>query len=137
MPTNRTDVIDDTIPPKITLPGSETAIGNCGVRTDEPGALVGDIGYELNPKYWGRGYATEAARAMLAFGFDTLGLHRVWAECVAGNLASRRVLEKLGMTLEGRLRENKHIDGRWHDTLIYAILEHEHHSHPDGEIYEP
>ena len=109
----------------ITLPGSGTLIGNCGVRLDRPGAPVGDIGYELNPEYWGRGYATEAARAMLAFGFEELGLHRVWAECVADNVGSRRVLEKLGMTLEGRLRENQSIDGRWHDTLIYAILEQE------------
>jgi len=109
----------------IMLPHNDTLVGNCGVRLDEPGALVGDLGYELNPAHWGQGYATEAARAMLAFGFDTLGLHRVWAECVADNVASRRVLEKLGMILEGRLRENQYIDDRWHDTLIYAVLEQE------------
>jgi ribosomal-protein-alanine N-acetyltransferase len=72
-------------------------IGNCGVRLAAPGARVADIGYELAPDEWGHGYATEAARAIVAFGFDTLGLHRIAASCVADNAASAHVLEKLGL----------------------------------------
>jgi len=53
----------------------------------------------------GHGYATEAARAIVAFGFDTLGLHRIAATCVADNAASAHVLEKIGFRREGRLRE--------------------------------
>lgn len=105
-------------------------IGNVGIRLRslgrrQPEARQADIGYELNPRYWGKGYATEAARAAVDFGFATLQVHRIWAECLAENRASARVLEKLGMRLEGRLREDDYFKGRWWDTLIYAILEDE------------
>ncbi|HEY8600477.1 MAG TPA: GNAT family protein [Thermomicrobiales bacterium] len=100
-------------------------IGNCGIRLAAPGARVGDIGYELAPDRWGRGYATEAAGAILAFGFTELGLHRVWASCVADNAASAHVLMKLGLRREAHLREVAHYKGRWWDEQIYAILEDE------------
>ncbi len=108
----------------VTLRGDGRLIGNCGVRTD-PGRREGDIGYELDPRHWGRGYATEAARAILAFGFAELRLHRVWASCVAENAGSARVLEKLGMRREGHFREHEWMQGRWWDTFLYAILDHE------------
>jgi len=112
----------------VCLAGSGMLIGNAGVRLGglgprEPEARQGDLGYEIAPAYWGQGYATEAARAMLDFGFDSLRLHRIWARCLAENAASQRVLEKLGMRLEGRLRQDEYFKGRWWDTLIYAILE--------------
>lgn len=100
-------------------------IGNCGIRMNSPESLQADIGYELSPDYWGQGYATEAARAVVEFGFTKLKVHRIWANCVADNTRSRRVLEKLGMHQEERLRENEFYKGRWWDTLIYAILEDE------------
>ena len=109
----------------ITLRGQERLIGNCGIRMRSPGAHEADIGYEFDSRYWGRGYATEAARAMLTLGFGTLGLHRIWAHCIAENVASARVLEKIGMRREGRLRENEWMKGRWWDTLVYAILDYE------------
>ena len=109
----------------ITLRADGRLIGNCGVRKRSPEAREADIGYELDPGHWGRGYATEAAGAMLAWGFDELGLHRVAADCVAENVASARVLEKLGMRREGRLRDHKWMKGRWWDTLLYAVLDHE------------
>ena len=71
------------------------------------------MGYELAPRYWGCGYATEAAAALLAFGFRELKLHRVWAQCIAENTASAHVLEKIGMRQEGRLREQERMQGRW------------------------
>ncbi len=100
-------------------------IGNCGLRVNDPGRREANIGYELNLRVWGNGYATEAARAMVRFGFAELGLHRVWAECVADNTASVSVLDKLGMRREARFREHRWAKGRWWDTLIYAILDHE------------
>ena len=109
----------------ITLADTGELLGNCGIRRPEPGAEQAELGYELAPKHWGRGYASEAARAMLGFAFHELGLHRVWGECIAENAASRRVLENLGMSLEGRLRENRWMKGRWWDTLIYGILAQE------------
>lgn len=110
----------------ITLPAENgRLIGNCGIRLEAPGAWEADIGYELDPRYWGRGYATEAARAMLNFGFTELGVHRISAFCIAENVGSAHVLEKIGMQREGRLRENEWMKGRWWDTLVYGILEPE------------
>jgi RimJ/RimL family protein N-acetyltransferase len=100
-------------------------IGQAGLQlTDrEPGEA--ELMYALNRRYWGLGYATEAARALLDFGFAELKLHRIWAKCVAENLASTRVLEKLEMRQEGRLREKRRLHGRWWDELWYGMLEHE------------
>ncbi len=106
----------------VTLKSSGELIGNCGIRKDFSESSSADIGYELSPEYWGKGYATEAANAIVRFGFIKLRLHRIWATCVAENTASAHVLEKLGMRPEGRLRENERFKGRWWDTLIYAIL---------------
>lgn len=100
-------------------------IGNCGIRKDSAGAPEADIGYELAPEHWGRGYATEAVRAILRFGFEHLGVHRISAWCLAENAASARVLEKAGLQREGCLRDKEHFKGRYWDTLQYAILEDE------------
>ena len=109
----------------ITLRAGGGLIGSCGIRKETATAQQADLGYEIAPSHWGHGYATEAARAVLAFGFQDLRLHRVWASCVAENTASARVLEKLGMRQEGRLRENRWMKGRWWDTLVYGILQRE------------
>ena len=106
-------------------PEAGRLIGNCGVRVDDPANRQGNIGYELNPDYWGRGYGSEAARAVLDHGFGALGLHRVWAQCIADNTASAHVLEKLGMRREAHFRERSQFKGRWWDELIYAIVEDE------------
>jgi ribosomal-protein-alanine N-acetyltransferase len=110
-----------------TLRTTGQLIGNCGIRLASAGARQGDIGYELDPAFWGQGYATEAARAMVGFGFAELRLHRIWSWCIADNKGSAHVLEKLGLRLEGRLRQNEYFKGRWWDTLMYAILEDEWH----------
>jgi RimJ/RimL family protein N-acetyltransferase len=109
----------------IVLPVEGRLIGNCGIRMRSSYAMDADIGYELDSRYWGNGYATETAHAVLAFGFAELRVHRIWAHCVAENVASAHVLEKIGMQREGRLRENEWMKGRWWDTLLYAILEQE------------
>ena len=104
---------------------SSQLIGNCGVRINDADLREANIGYELASHYWGKGYATEAAGGILRFGFADLGLHRIWAETIAENVGSARVLEKLGMRLEAREREKEWIKDRWHDRLIFAILDHE------------
>lgn len=109
----------------VTLKPEGVLIGNCGIRRSSADQTTADLGYELDPKYWGRGYASEAAEAMVSFGFSRLGLHRIEATCVADNLGSIRILEKLGMRLEGRLRERDFYKGRWWDTLSYGILAQE------------
>ena len=109
----------------VVLKSSHQLIGNCGVRMASADAHQADIGFELSSQHWGHGYGTEAARAMVHFGFMERHLHRIWSRCIADNVGSVRVLEKLGMQLEGRLRENEYFKGRWWDTLLFAILDFE------------
>ena len=109
----------------ITLKSTGELIGNCGVRRDSPEAREADMGYELDSNYWGNGYATEAARAVLDFGFSHMKVERVSAWCLADNVGSARVLEKIGMDVERRMREHQYFKGRWWDTLCYAILREE------------
>src|SRR5262249_55130417 len=73
----------------------------------------------------GNGYATEAATEIIRFSFEELGLHRIWSWCVAENLGSARVLEKVGMRQERQLREKEFYKGRWWDHRLFAILDHE------------
>ncbi|WP_310717859.1 GNAT family N-acetyltransferase [Streptomyces lydicus] len=108
----------------------------------ETGTLVGDvtfvltsrehrqggIGYVFDPAHAGRGYATEASRALLELAFEQLRLHRVQAELDGRNTASARLLERLGMRREGHLRENEFLDGEWADEVIYAMLAREWHA---------
>lgn len=108
---------------------SGAMIGNCGIRINDPEIGEANIGYELDPGYWGRGYATEAASAIVRFGFEDLALHRIWAECIADNRGSSRVMEKIGMRREAHIREHQHFRGRWWDTFTYAILNHEWQAH--------
>ncbi len=96
-------------------------IGNCGIRVNDPERREANIGYELDNHYWNQGYATEAARAILDFGFTELHMQRVWAKCVADNVGSARVLEKLGMRLEARELKKEFIKKAWRDHLIFAI----------------
>lgn len=109
----------------LTLKNSGQLIGNCGIRQSHAGSIEADIGYELAPTHWGQGYATEAAGAILHFGFCVMGLHRVCASTVADNVGSARVLAKAGMQPEGRLRENAFYKGRYWDTTLFGILETE------------
>lgn len=112
--------------------GTGQLIGNCGLRLKSVGAIEADIGYELSPEQWGNGYATEAAQAMVNWGFTEFNLHRISALCLADNVGSARVLEKVGMKLEGRMRENEQFKGRYWDTLLYAILDDEWRERGDG-----
>jgi len=107
----------------ITLPHEGRLIGSCGIRRKNENDWEADIGFELAPEYWGQGYATEAVTAVVDFGFRKLLLHRISSWCIAENTASARVLERLGLQLEGRLRENDYFKGRWWDTLVYGLLE--------------
>lgn len=109
----------------VTTKSDGRLIGNAGIRREKIDDREAEIGYEFAPDVWGRGYATEAASAVAAYGFNELGVHRVSAWCIAENTGSARVLAKLGMQLEGRLREKEYFKGRWWDALLYAVLEQE------------
>jgi [ribosomal protein S5]-alanine N-acetyltransferase len=85
----------------------------------------GEIGYLIDPAYWGQGFATEVARLLLGFGFDSLHLHRIAGTCDPRNAASARVLEKIGIRYEGCMRETLLIRDGWRDSSLYSILEQE------------
>ncbi len=82
----------------------------------------GEIGYWLGVGYWNHGYCTEAARAVVAFGFEQLGLHRIMARHLTRNPASGRVMQKIGMTFEGTLRAALKKGDVYEDVALYAIL---------------
>lgn len=100
-------------------------IGTCGFTSFNCPADSAEIGYVLNPAYQGQGYATEAVRRVLSFGFEELQLHRIEAHFIEGNHASRRLMERVGMTLEGYARESMRIKGRYRTVGTCAILRQE------------
>lgn len=97
-------------------------IGACGLRVKSLFHQESDMGYVLHPDYWDRGYTTEAAKALLAFGFKKLKLHRIWATCDVKNKASEKVLRKCGMKKEGLFRSHLRLHGHWRSSYLYAIL---------------
>jgi RimJ/RimL family protein N-acetyltransferase len=107
----------------VTRKDGGAVIGGCRIGVGSYESRRADIGYVLNRKYWGKGYGTEAALALVRFGFGELKMHRIWATCHPDNRASQRVLEKCGMRYEGRLRDDKKVRGKWRDSLVFAVLE--------------
>ena len=101
---------------------SERMIGTCGFTSFNCPADSAEIGYVLNPAFQGKGLATEAVRRVLRFGFEELSLHRIEAHFILGNEASRRLMERVGMTFEGYARESMKIKGRYRTIGTCAIL---------------
>ena len=97
-------------------------LGWCSLTRWNPDYRSASLGYCLAEAAWGRGYATEAARALLQWAFDTLDLNRVQAETDTRNAASARVLEKLGFVREGTLREDCVVNGEVSDSWVYGLL---------------
>lgn len=99
----------------------DTLIGSVGLqicREDQRG----ELGYWIGKDYWNRGYCTEAARAILPFGFEQMGLHRIQACHFVRNPASGRVLEKIGMTREGLLRGHSKRWAAFEDIVVYGLV---------------
>lgn len=110
----------------IALAGDGKLIGSCGLhhihpanRSAELGILIGDRDAQ------GRGHGSEAMRLLCSYGFDWLGLHRIELRAYEYNRRAIRCYEKCGFRLEGAHREARFWNGRWHDVLRMAILEHE------------
>ena len=97
-------------------------IGWCSLSRWNPDYRSASMGYCLGEAAWGQGYATEAAHAVLRWAFDALPLNRVQAETDTRNLASARVLEKLGFVLEGTLREDCVVNGDVSDSWVFGLL---------------
>jgi RimJ/RimL family protein N-acetyltransferase len=105
----------------VTDAGSGVLMGAVGL-TITPAHARAELGYWLGVPYWNRGYSTEAANAIVDFGFTRLGLHRIQAHYLTRNPASGRVMEKLGMRSEGVSRHAVRKNDRFEDLETYAIL---------------
>jgi RimJ/RimL family protein N-acetyltransferase len=115
----------DWLPAVITLRDTGQMLGDIGLHWASVEHRTGEVGFVLDPVHQGNGYATEAARRVLDWGFGTFGLHRIIGRTEARNVASARVLEKLGMRLEAHLVESEWVKGEWQSELVYAILDRE------------
>ncbi|WML49215.1 GNAT family N-acetyltransferase [Neobacillus sp. PS3-34] len=110
-----------------------------GIVLKETGELIGtaglnalmlknkraEIGYEIHPEHWRKGYASEALRGILEYSFTSLGLERMGAVVYPENQASYQLLEKLGFQKEGMLRKYMHQNNKAHDTFVYSLLDTE------------
>ena len=97
-------------------------LGEMGMRLSSKKYNSAEIHYSLLPSEWGKGYASEAASALILWGFDHLKLHRITAGVATANERSIKLLEKIGMTKEGLCRQILPIRGEWVDNYQYAIL---------------
>ncbi|MBN1406970.1 MAG: GNAT family N-acetyltransferase [Calditrichaceae bacterium] len=111
----------------ITLQNTKELIGSIGLIVNKEHEKA-ELGYWIGKPYWNKGYATEAAEAMLKFGFEDINLNRIHAHYFARNPASGKVMEKLGMRYEGTLRDDIKKWGKFEDIKIYGILKSEYHS---------
>ena len=100
-------------------------IGTCGFTRFNLASNSAEIGYVINPDFRGKGIAVEAAKKVMIFGFENLGLNRIEARYMVGNDASRRVMEKLGMTFEGVAREALCVNGSYKNVGTCAVLRNE------------
>ena len=105
----------------ITLRDGSTVIGGADLRIVSPRDKRAEMGYGLARAYWGQGYATEAGRLLIRFGFEHLGLVRIQAVCAVENERSARTLERIGMRREGRLAHYRWKGERATDQYLYAL----------------
>ncbi|WP_226641858.1 GNAT family N-acetyltransferase [Mesobacillus subterraneus] len=115
---------------------AEGKIAPWGIHYKEDNKLIGtvdfvswqtqhktaELGYALSKDYWGRGIATEAAKELIRFGMEEMGLVRIQAKSLVANVGSERVMEKAGMTFEGILRKFIYVKGAHYDVKMYAII---------------
>ena len=88
----------------------------------KPNHKIAEIGYVLSKDYWGKGLTTEAAKALIQFGFNEMDLVRIQARCLVENIGSSRVMEKSGMQFEGVIRKGMFVKGKHQDLKMYSIL---------------
>ena len=109
----------------VELAATGELLGDVSLTLGSPEHRQAEIGFTFHPGHHGRGYATEAAEAVVALAFSTYDLHRVYGRLEPRNVASARVLEKLGMRQEAHLVENEWVKGEWQSELVYALLARE------------
>lgn len=99
-----------------------TPVGDVSLKWENPEQRVAEIGWAIDPKHSGRGYAAEAAKSVIGLAFEHYDAHRVVAYMDARNEASARLAERIGMTREAHHRQDWWSKGEWTDTFVYAML---------------
>jgi ribosomal-protein-alanine N-acetyltransferase len=122
---NQGDIPRTTYKLAITIPPGNSVRGLIKLTREWEAIRQWEVGWALHPEEWGRGYASEAAWFAMDWAFRELMVHRIVAYCHADNVASVRVMEKLGMQREGRLRETRWLNQQWCDEYVYAVLDKE------------
>jgi RimJ/RimL family protein N-acetyltransferase len=107
------------------LKAANKLIGTCGFSQWSPYNGRAEVAYAMARPYWGQGLTTEALTAVVEFGFTRMALNRIEARCVPENVASARVMEKVGMQFEGILREHTYAKGHYYDVKMYSLLRRE------------
>lgn len=115
-------VVDDHSNHILAIAVGGEAVGGIGLHPQtDIYKINAELGYWLSQQYWGNGIMTRAAQEMVAAGFRTYDIHRIFARPFGSNIASQRVLEKAGFILEARFEKTILKQGRFEDELIYAI----------------
>jgi ribosomal-protein-alanine N-acetyltransferase len=109
----------------ITLRGSGELIGGTGIDQIRPDHRNAHVGYWVARPHWGKGYAPEAASLLISAGFRELGLHRFHTGVFPDNPRSVRVLRRLGFRREGRARQDRVVEGRYRDLMLFGLLRSE------------
>lgn len=108
----------------VILKENERIIGDAGFTIEfrESGGGIANMGFFLLMPYWGKGYATEAAKLIIEYCFTTLNLHKVTADCDPENAMSENVMKKCGMQREAYHKQQYYIDGQWRDRIEYGLV---------------
>ncbi len=109
-------------------------IGQSNLSIMSKSDACGEFGYVIHPDFARQGYSLEASRAVIDFAFNTVNLHRVIAHLDDRNLASKGLVEKLGLRQEAHFIEEEFFKGEWTSTYVYAILQDEWESRRDGNF---
>jgi [ribosomal protein S5]-alanine N-acetyltransferase len=110
----------------VTLAGNDELIGTCGYHKINKPHFKAEIGYDLRPAYWGKGIMKEAISCMLTYGYEELQFNRIEAFVDPENIASSKLLTRLGFRYEGLLRDAFFEKGKFVDAELYSLLRHEH-----------
>jgi [ribosomal protein S5]-alanine N-acetyltransferase len=110
--------------------GTAAAIGFFQLRALDPGFTAAEWGFAIGRPYWGTGIFAAGAKHLLTFAFDQIGVHRLEARAMAGNLRGNGALRKMGAVREGVLRESFTLHGQRHDTQLWSILEEDWRARP-------
>lgn len=109
----------------IELKAEKKLIGTIDLRGFNSVHRCGDVGYVISKKYWNRGFVTEAFKELVRFGFTELNLNRIEAHCEHENIGSWKVMEKVGLSYEGTMREKVFFKEKFHSMKMYSILKND------------